>query len=784
MIPSSRYRHPGDVIRLIGSAVLLVVALVALAIAPDRLLGDDATVATWLGPNTAAGRLLVGLVQLAFVVAGVVAVVMLLRWRRFRLLGNVAAAAVVAGLLMWGIELLVDRNGPSELSANLVRGAWFGDAAFPSPALMAAAVAVVVVISRWQSAAWKRLTWMALGFLAVTRLVSGTVLPFSILLAFAVGATVATGLLVAFGAPDRRPGPADVVASLRAGGFPARSAELASVNGKGSRPFIVADGNGERFFVKILGQDQRDADLLYRGYRFVRLRNVGDVRPAASLKQAVEHQALVGMMAERNGVHAPRVQRVVESADGSVMLVTDFVEGPSLADLSGEQVTDQMLERLWQEVDCLHRAGIAHRSLRTANVMVDGEGQPWIVDFSFSELGAADRQVELDVAELLASLASQIGPERSVDSAVSRIGADGVAPAVPLLQPLALSASTRRDVRVGDKLLARTRAAAAAASDRPPDELTPIQRVRGKTLLMIAVAAGAFYFLLPQLAQVSNSWRAFQSADWAWVPLVFVFSFLTYVTSAIGMLGSVPQPLPFLPNLEVQFASSFVNRVSPANVGGMAANARFLQKCGVDSPTAIASVGLNSLVGAITHIGLLVIFFVWSGSDLGKSFKLPSSSKLLMALAVIAAVVGVVMATRWGRRRIGRPLWKGMRSSMANLLMVARSPTKLSMLFGGSAGVTLAYVGALAASISAFGGGVPIAKVGAVYLAASALAAAAPTPGGLGAIEAALVAGLTGVGMESGPAVSAVLTYRLATYWIPIAPGWLAWWYLQRKEYL
>ena len=66
----------------------------------------------------------------------------------------------------------------------------------------------------------------------------------------------------------------------------------------------------------------------------------------------------------------------------------------------------------------------------------------------------------------------------------------------------------------------------------------------------------------------------------------------------------------------------------------------------------------------------------------------------------------------------------------------------------------------------------------------SALAAVAPTPGGLGAIEAALVAGLTGVGMSSGLAVSAVLLYRLATYWLPVVPGWLSWRLLQRWEYV
>ena len=71
-----------------------------------------------------------------------------------------------------------------------------------------------------------------------------------------------------------------------------------------------------------------------------------------------------------------------------------------------------------------------------------------------------------------------------------------------------------------------------------------------------------------------------------------------------------------------------------------------------------------------------------------------------------------------------------------------------------------------------------------MYIGAAAIAAAAPTPGGLGAIEAALVAGLTGVGMQGGPAVSAVLLYRLATYWLPVAPGWLSWRALLRRDYV
>jgi hypothetical protein len=118
------------------------------------------------------------------------------------------------------------------------------------------------------------------------------------------------------------------------------------------------------------------------------------------------------------------------------------------------------------------------------------------------------------------------------------------------------------------------------------------------------------------------------------------------------------------------------------------------------------------------------------------------------------------------------------------LRTVAASPVKLTLLTGGSALITLAYIGGLVASVQAFGGHAGIAEIGAVYLGAAVIAAASPTPGGLGAIEAALVAGLTGIGMPPGPAVSAVLAYRLATYWLPVLPGWLCLRFLQNRQYI
>jgi glycosyltransferase 2 family protein len=784
-LPATRYRHPGDVIRLIVAALVLAVVATIAALSPSALLSTSATTVSQAEPSTAAGQVLTGLVQVTIACAALVLLVAGLRRRRFRVVATVAGGFVAAAALTTAIMYLTGQELLGPLPAVLRRGSWLGGAGFPSPAVIAGLAAVAVAAAPWLSRPWRRTAWATLLLIAAVRVVTGGLSPVNLVLAVAAGVTVGAGLLVAFGVPDRRMGAAGVAAALRAGGVPASRVTRASVTAKGSRPFQAVTDDGRALFVKAFGSDQRDADLLYRAYRAVRLRGVGDTRPASSLARAVEHEAFVAVMAERARVAVPHVGQVIKADDGSVLLTMELVAGQRLDEMPADSITDKLARDVWDQVSRLRQARIAHRSLHGGNILVGENGCPRLADFSFAELAATSRQMAIDVAELLASLAGQIGPDRAVGSALPAIGRDGVAAAVPLLQPLALSARTRHRIKGQDGLLKRTREAAIAASgDQADQNLAKLQRVRPRTLLAIAALAGAFYFLLPQIAQVSSSWHAILSADWAWLPAVILLSALTYVASAAALIGGVPGHVPFWPTVVAQFASSFINRVSPANVGGMALNARFLQKAGSDTAASVAAVGVNSLAGAIMHVVLIVVFFVLAGHDLTKAFKLPSSSKILLIIAVILAVIGIVLASRPGRRWARKTLVPGLRSALVSLRRVAKSPVKLGLLFGGSALITLAYIAALVASLEAFTTAPSLVLVGAVYLGAAALAAAAPTPGGLGAIETALIAGLTGVGVAAGPAVSAVLLYRLATYWLPVLPGWLSFRFLQRREYV
>ena len=95
--------------------------------------------------------------------------------------------------------------------------------------------------------------------------------------------------------------------------------------------------------------------------------------------------------------------------------------------------------------------------------------------------------------------------------------------------------------------------------------------------------------------------------------------------------------------------------------------------------------------------------------------------------------------------------------------------------------ITTLYIAALVCALHAFGGGLSWAQIALVYLGASVVAAPAPTPGGLGALEAALVAGLTALGAPAAPTIAGVLTFRLATFWLPIVPGWIAFRILHKR---
>jgi uncharacterized protein (TIRG00374 family) len=67
---------------------------------------------------------------------------------------------------------------------------------------------------------------------------------------------------------------------------------------------------------------------------------------------------------------------------------------------------------------------------------------------------------------------------------------------------------------------------------------------------------------------------------------------------------------------------------------------------------------------------------------------------------------------------------------------------------------------------------------------ASLLSGVLPIPGGIGVMEAAISAGLIAAGVPEAAAVSAAVTFRLVTFYLPPTWGAYAMRVLRRREYL
>jgi uncharacterized membrane protein YbhN (UPF0104 family) len=177
---------------------------------------------------------------------------------------------------------------------------------------------------------------------------------------------------------------------------------------------------------------------------------------------------------------------------------------------------------------------------------------------------------------------------------------------------------------------------------------------------------------------------------------------------------------------------------------------------------------------------LLVSFAAITGAARLHSLRPPAW--VFFVLGGLVVLVLAAMAVPRGRRLLRARLVPTLGEVLPMLLDLAHNPRKLAEGLGGAFMLTVLYVLCLACCVRAVGGAVPITSIAVVYLTGSALGSAAPTPGGLGAVEVALSAGLTAAGLGNALALSSVLLFRLLTFWLPVPVGWVAFNYLQRKQ--
>jgi uncharacterized protein (TIRG00374 family) len=772
----------GDVIRLVVGLIVLTLGLFLAAIAQNTIGGAEEDVISWFNrlPNQTIG-FVIGTGQFIIVVVPL-AVWGLLLWRRnFRLLGMQWLAANVASWTMTLIESFYgDRLGVVQNTHSINRG-WIAETAFPTSSAIAASAAFVAVTAPWLSRRWRRATWTTLIVLVLLRIVGSGEPPVDIVAAVAMGIVVGSLALLVFGSPNPFPRAAELLVALRTWGIAPTSIKR-NTFGSPTRSFLVEATHPDRsLYVKVRTPDDRSSDLLDRVWGSVRLRSSEVERPFSSLKRRIEHEAFLTTIARDHGASVPEVVAMGQTDRGSVFIAFSALEGIPISDVDPERMTDSVLQDLWSQISILRSSRVAHRNLSLSNLLLDDDGRVRIVDFDRADIAATDRDLARDIAELLVSVSALLGAERTVSSAVSVLGGEVVAECLPQLQPLALAPDVRRLAKAHKGLLEEVSASVRATTGAPEVELEKLERIRLKTVLIIVAGSLAFYSLLPQLADIDQTTSALSNANLWWLPAILLGSASTYVFATVSALGAYSLTLPVMATLRSQLASSFTALVAPANAGGMALGVRFLQKAGFDTAAASSAVGLNAIGGIVVHVGLLIAFVSWTGQTGVGDFSIPSTSTALVIVAAVLVLSAGLLLIAPVRHRVVGPLIRIVKSAGGHLGSVFTSPTRVLALFGGSMMVTLAYAATLVFAVEAFGGGLSIPAICTAFIVGVTISTIAPTPGGIGALEAAMIASLAGFGLDHGPAVASVLVFRLATFWLPILPGWYTFVWMERN---
>lgn len=435
-------RSPTDVLRaVVAAAVLALLVLLGTlfgseiqSFLAELLRGVDALGARVLDTIVVGTRAFTVVVALAGVGAALVA-------RRWRLLLTVVPAGALGAAIAAVTTQVVDTVEAPLVNPSVDLGL-VSRQDFPTLAGVGAAAALLTAAEPWLGRRWRRVGWLLVLALAVSRFLTSPV-SFDVAIALTSGWLAGAIVLVAVGGPNRRPGGQAVADALVAAGVPLATLAPASVDARGSTPYFGTTDDGRRVFAKVLAHDERSADLLFRLYRAAVPRDLGDERPFSSLRRMVEHEALVSLMAYSLGIATPRVLAFAAAPPGGYVLSYEGIDGSSLDGVAADRLTDEVLDQIWDQIETLRYHRIAHRDLRLANVFLGADGRIALIDFGFSELAASDLLLRTDVAELLASLGLTVGPERALAAAVRALGPAAVADAAHRLEPGNLSGATR-----------------------------------------------------------------------------------------------------------------------------------------------------------------------------------------------------------------------------------------------------------------------------------------------------------------------------------------------------
>lgn len=294
----------------------------------------------------------------------------------------------------------------------------------------------------------------------------------------------------------------------------------------------------------------------------------------------------------------------------------------------------------------------------------------------------------------------------------------------------------------------------------------------------LVIAAAAVYAFSREISTEELE-GAFSNSNLWWVLAAAVVGTFTWFGAAIPLMAFCPVKVGWKDAVLIQIASTFIDVAAPAGMGSVAVHLRYMVKRGVSGASSTATLLLIEMAQFVGSILLLIASLLLTRLDPRVDFPLQDSMIILGVIVVAAIVIALLPMVRRPLIAKLKEWWDGMRPT---LVWAWRHPKAQWTAIGGVVIQSSASAIALQLCLLALGHEIPFPLALAVYIIASTVGSMVPTPGGIGSAEAAYTAALVLVGVPGGVALSAVILFRVVTFYGQVPIGWIGWQRLNRRQ--
>ncbi|MFZ1178500.1 MAG: lysylphosphatidylglycerol synthase transmembrane domain-containing protein [Mycobacterium sp.] len=770
-------RRTNDILRLVLAAAFLAVVITSSVITRPQWIALEKSVSQIVGvlspTQSDVVYLVYGFAILALPFMILIGLIIAGQWK---MLGAYAAAGLIAIILLSisGTRIAAPR-WHFEVSDRLsTLPAQFLD----DPRWIGMLAAVLTVSGPWLPARWRRWWWTLLLAFVPIHLVVSAIVPARSLVGLAVGWIVGSSVVLVVGTPALEvPLDAAVRAMAKRGFVVSR---LTVVRPAGRGPLVLSAGcecpDGTAM-IELYGPHQRSGGALRQLWGKLKLRDAETAPLLTSMRRAIEHRALMAIAIGDAGL-ANTSTIAVATLDRGWML---YSHKPPRGVSIDECAKTTPVGRLWESLRGLNDHQIAHGDLRSREITVD-DGAVLFGGFGSAEYGATEAQLQSDIAQLLVTTSALYDPKSAVGAAIDVFGKDTILAASRRLTKVAVPKAIRRTIPDAGAVISDARAEVKRQTGADQIKTATITRFTRSQIIQLVLFGALVYVAYPFISTAPTFFSQLRTANWWWALLGLAVSALTYVGAAAALWACADGTVSFWKLSIAQVANTFAATTTPAGVGGLALSTRFLQKGGLSAMRATAAVALQQTVQVIVHLTLLILFSAVAGASMNLSHFVPSATLLYLIAGVALGIIGTFLFVPRLRRWLATEVRPKLNEVTSDLVQLAREPKRLALILLGCAGTTLGAALALWASVEAFGGGTTFVTVTVVTMVGGTLASAAPTPGGVGAVEAALIGGLAAFGVPAAIGVPSVLLYRVLTCWLPVFAGWPVMRWLTKNE--